>query len=99
MRVCAGCANGNEATAFADLDNEVRVQQALSALSKGKTVIMIAHRLSSIVNVDRIYVLQDGRIIESGTHHELTEKNGVFAKMWKNYSKSVEWKIEKEARS
>ena len=89
----------DEATAFADPDNEVRVQQALSALSKGKTVIMIAHRLSSIVNVDRIYVLQDGRIIESGTHHELTEKNGVFAKMWKNYSKSVEWKIEKEARS
>ena len=89
----------DEATAFADPDNEVRVQQALSALSKGKTVIMIAHRLSSIVNVDRIYVLQDGRIIESGTHKELTEKNGVFAKMWKNYSKSVEWKIEKEARS
>ena len=89
----------DEATAFADPDNEVRVQQALSALSKGKTVIMIAHRLSSITGADCIYVLQDGEIIESGTYGGLIEQNGVFARMWKNYSEAVEWKLAKEARA
>ena len=98
MRVCAGCANGNEATAFADPDNEVRVQEALSVLSKGKTVIMIAHRLSSITKADCIYVLQDGRIAESGTHRKLIEKDGIFSHMWKSYSEAAEWKITKEAR-
>lgn len=88
----------DEATAFADPDNEVRVQQALSALSKGKTVVMIAHRLSSITRTDCIYVLQDGEIIESGTHRRLIDQNGVFAHMWSNYSESVEWKIAKEAK-
>ena len=86
----------DEATAFADPDNEVRVQQALSALSRGKTgktVIMIAHRLSSIAEADCIYVLQDGEIAESGTHSELMEKNGIFAGMWKNYSEAAAWKI------
>ena len=83
----------DEATAFADPDNEVRVQQALSALSKGKTVIMIAHRLSSITDADCIYVLQDGEIAESGTHSKLIEKNGIFTNMWKNYSEAAEWKI------
>ncbi len=90
----------DEATAFADPDNEVRMQQALSALSKGekadspkKTVLMIAHRLSSIIDADCIYVLQDGEIAESGTHSELIEKNGIFAHMWKNYSEAAEWKI------
>ena len=83
----------DEATAFADPDNEVRVQQALSALSKGKTVIMIAHRLSSIKDADCIYVLQNGEIVESGTHSRLIEKNGIFARMWKNYSEAAEWKI------
>lgn len=86
----------DEATAFADPDNEVRVQQALSALSKGKTVIMIAHRLSSITDADCIYVLQNGKIAESGTHHELIEKNGIFTRMWNNYSEAVEWKLGKE---
>lgn len=84
----------DEATAFADPDNEVRVQQALSALSKGKTVIMIAHRLSSITDADCIYVLQDGEIAESGTHQELIHKNGIFARMWNNYSQAAEWKIQ-----
>ena len=88
----------DEATAFADPDNEVRVQQALSALSKGKTVVMIAHRLSSITRTDCIYVLQDGEIIESGTHRRLIDQNGVFAHMWNNYAESVEWKIAKEAK-
>ena len=83
----------DEATAFADPDNEVRVQQALSALSNGKTVIMIAHRLSSITDADCIYVLQDGEIAESGTHEELIRKNGIFTRMWKNYSEAAEWKI------
>ena len=83
----------DEATAFADPDNEVRVQQALSALSKGKTVIMIAHRLSSIIDADCIYVLQDGEIVESGSHSGLIEKNGIFTRMWKNYSEAAEWKI------
>lgn len=86
----------DEATAFADPDNEVRVQKALSALSKGKTVIMIAHSLSSIIGVDCIYVMQDGEIVESGTHNELIERNGIFARMWKNYSEAAEWKIAKE---
>ncbi len=92
----------DEATAFADPDNEVRIQQALSALSKGKTVIMIAHRLSSITDADRIYVLQDGEIVESGTHSGLIERKGLFTRMWRNYSEAAEWKIgknEKEVRA
>ena len=89
----------DEATAFADPDNEVRVQKALSALSEGKTVIMIAHRLSSITNADSIYVMHRGRIVESGTHRELLEKNGLFSYMWKNYSEAAEWKITKEAKA
>ena len=89
----------DEATAFADPDNEVRVQQALSALSKGKTVIMIAHRLSSITDADCIYVLQDGKIVESGTHSGLIERNGIFTRMWKNYSVAAEWKIAKEVKA
>lgn len=89
----------DEATAFADPDNEVRVQQALSALSKGKTVIMVAHRLSSITDADCIYVLQDGQIAESGPHSQLIEKNGIFTKMWQDYSKAAEWKIAKEVNA
>ena len=88
----------DEATAFADPDNEVRVQRALSALSKGKTVIMIAHRLSSVTNADRICVMSDGSIAESGAFSELIENGGVFAHMWEEYSKSADWKIEKEAK-
>ncbi|BCZ28118.1 ABC transporter ATP-binding protein [Claveliimonas bilis] len=86
----------DEATAFADPDNEVRVGQALSVLSKGKTVIMIAHRLSSITDADCIYVLRDGKIAESGTHEELIAQNGTFTHMWKNYSEAAKWKIAKE---
>lgn len=86
----------DEATAFADPDNEVRVQKALSALSKGKTVIMIAHRLSSITDADCIYVLENGEIAEYGTYNELRKKNGIFARMWKNYSEAAEWRISSE---
>ena len=87
----------DEATAFADPDNESRVQAAFSRLSQGKTVIMIAHRLSTIAHVDQIYVLKDGEIVESGTSGELLAREGEFRKMWKNYQTSVQWKVEKEA--
>ena len=83
----------DEATAFADPDNETKVQAAFSNLSKGKTVIMIAHRLSTVVNADRIYVVQDGGIVQSGTFEELKAVKGLFADMWKNYQTSVEWKV------
>lgn len=89
----------DEATAFADPDNEIKVQKAFSELSKGKTVIMIAHRLSTVANVDCIYVIKDGIVAESGKREELLEKNGVFAKMWKNYAESVEWKVAKEGKN
>lgn len=87
----------DEATAFADPDNEVKVQQAFSALSEGRTVIMIAHRLSTIVNADCIYVLREGKIQESGTSGELTKKDGIFSKMWRDYQTSVQWKVKREA--
>ena len=89
----------DEATAFADPDNEVKVQKAFSELSQDKTVIMIAHRLSTVADVDCIYVIKDGLIAESGRSDELLEKNGLFAKMWKNYAESVEWKVAKEGKN
>ena len=87
----------DEATAFADPDNESRVQAAFSNLSKNKTVIMIAHRLSTVADVDKIYVLADGRIVESGSGASLIEEKGLFSKMWNDYQTSVKWKVEKEA--
>ncbi len=87
----------DEATAFADPDNENRVQKAFTELAKGKTVIMIAHRLSTVANVDKIYVIDDGRIAESGKHKELCDANGLFTKMWRDYQTSAKWKVEKEA--
>lgn len=89
----------DEATAFADPDNEAKVQKAFSELSKGKTVIMIAHRLSTVADADCIYVIKDGLIAESGRRDELLEKNGVFAEMWKEYAASVEWKVAKVGES
>ena len=86
----------DEATAFADPDNEARVQAAFAQLAKGKTVIMIAHRLSTVANADCIYVVQDGQITESGTKDELCAKGGLFARMWKDYQTSVQWKVAKE---
>lgn len=82
----------DEATAFADPDNETKVQEAFSRLSKGKTVVMIAHRLSSVTNADRIFVLKDGEIEESGTHESLEKANGLYAHMWEKYNQSVCWK-------
>ena len=86
----------DEATAFADPDNETRVQAAFSSLARKKTVIMIAHRLSTVVNADKIYVLKDGKIAESGTHNELTAANGLYASMWRSYQTSVSWRVERE---
>ena len=86
----------DEATAFADPDNEARVQAAFAQLAKGKTVIMIAHRLSTVASADCIYVVQDGQIAESGTKDELCAQNGLFARMWQDYQASVQWKVAKE---
>ena len=85
----------DEATAFADPDNERSVQQAFERLSKDKTVIMIAHRLSTVTNADRIYVLSEGRIAESGKHEELIEQGGIYSRMWNEYNRSVSWQVRK----
>ena len=86
----------DEATAFADPDNEAKVQAAFARLAKGKTVLMIAHRLSTVANADCIYVVQDGQIAESGAKDELCAQNGLFARMWQDYQASVQWKVAKE---
>lgn len=84
----------DEATAFADPDNETRVQKAFSEMAAmGKTLIMIAHRLSSVTGADCIYVMEDGHISESGTHSELLERGGKYAAMWQQYVESVKWNI------
>lgn len=88
----------DEATAFADPDNETRVQAAFSKLSEGKTVIMIAHRLSTVAGADQIYVIENGQISESGKSRELLEKGGIFSQMWQDYQTSVLWKVAKEVQ-
>ena len=86
----------DEATAFADPDHEVKVQTAFAKLSEGKTVIMIAHRLSTVRNADCIYVIADGKIAEYGNRAELIEKKGMFYKMQNDYQSSVSWKVSNE---
>lgn len=88
----------DEATAFADPDNETRVQAAFSKLSEGKTVIMIAHRLSTVAGADQIYVIENGRIAENGNSQELLEKGGIFSRMWQDYQTSIQWKVAKEVQ-
>jgi ATP-binding cassette subfamily B protein len=83
----------DEATAFADPDNEAKVQAAFEELAKGKTLIMIAHRLSTVMNADRIFVMDDGSCTESGTHTELMKENGLYAKLFDEYTRSIEWKV------
>lgn len=83
----------DEATAFADPENESLVQRAFEELSKDKTVIMIAHRLTTVRNADRIFVLKDGKIEESGTHNQLSQSDGLYAKMWQDYQTSIGWKV------
>ncbi|MDC7279490.1 ABC transporter ATP-binding protein/permease [Butyrivibrio fibrisolvens] len=87
----------DEATAFADPDNEAKVQQAFANLSKDKTVIMIAHRLSTVVDADKICVLSGGKIVESGTHESLIKEAGIYNHMWSEYNKSINWKVGKGA--
>lgn len=89
----------DEASAFADPENEVLIQKAFTILMRGRTVIMIAHRLSTVVNADKIIVLDRGSVAEEGTHDELVERGGLYARMWNEYNRAARWKIvsEKEA--
>ena len=88
----------DEATAFADPENEALIQKALARLTEGRTVIMIAHRLSTVVNADRIVVLEGGRVAESGTHEQLVSAGGLYARMWADYNRAAQWKITGEAK-
>lgn len=83
----------DEATAFSDHENEYLIQKAFKNLSKNKTVIMIAHRLSTIKNADKILVVNDGKIVEEGTHASLLEEKGIYTKMWNDYQKSIKWRV------
>ncbi len=84
----------DEATAYADPENEVLIQRALAELTRGKTVLMIAHRLSTVVNADAILVLEGGRLVERGTHADLVAAGGLYARMWDDYQTSATWRIE-----
>ena len=84
----------DEATAFADPENEALIQKALSVLTQGKTVLMIAHRLTTVVGADCIYVIDKGELVEQGSHQELIEKDGLYARMWTDYRQSASWRIE-----
>ena len=83
----------DEATSFADAENEYKIKKTFDVLLKDKTVIMIAHRLSSVVNADKICVINDGKIAEESTHTELVNRNGLYATMWANFQKGIEWKV------
>ena len=87
----------DEATAFADPENEALIQKAFARLTEGRTVIMIAHRLSTVVGADRIVVLDAGRVVEQGAHEELLKADGLYARMWADYQQAVQWKIHQGA--
>lgn len=87
----------DEATALADPENEYMIQKAISEITKDKTVIMIAHRLSSVKNVDKIYVVENGRIVEEGNHHTLIDSGGIYSRMWDEFKQSIQWKVKSEA--
>ena len=84
----------DEATAFADPENEALIQKAFARLTKGRTVIMIAHRLSTVVGADKILVLDNGQLIEQGTHKELIVAGGLYTQMWTDYNQAIRWKME-----
>ena len=86
----------DEATAFADPENEALIQKAFAQLTKDRTVIMIAHRLSTVVGADKLLVLDQGRVVEQGTHGELTAAGGLYARMWEDYNQAIQWKITSE---
>ena len=86
----------DEATAFADPENEYKIQRAFEHLTRGKTVLMIAHRLPAIQNADEILVLNKGTVVECGTHNDLMAQRGIYANMWKDYQTSIAWNIGKE---
>lgn len=86
----------DEATALADPENEYLIQKAISKITKDKTVIMIAHRLSSVKNVDKIYVVENGRIVEEGNHHTLIDSGGIYSRMWDEFNQSIQWKVKSE---
>lgn len=86
----------DEATALADPENEYLIQKAISEITKDKTVIMIAHRLSSVKNVDKIYVVENGRIVEEGNHHTLIDNGGIYSRMWDEFNQSIQWKVKSE---
>jgi len=83
----------DEATAFADPENEYLIRQALTRLTRGKTVLMIAHRLTTVHHADSIVVMKEGAIVEEGTHDELMERNGTYRLMWDEYQRAVAWKL------
>ncbi|MDO5378795.1 MAG: ATP-binding cassette domain-containing protein, partial [Clostridia bacterium] len=87
----------DEATAFADPENEALIQKAFLELTRGKTVLMIAHRLSTVKNVDQILVIDKGKVRERGSHEALVSQNGLYARMWSDYQKAATWKVGKEA--
>lgn len=87
----------DEATALADPENEYLIQKAISEITKDKTVIMIAHRLSSVKNVDKIYVVENGRIVEEGNHHTLIDSGCIYSRMWDEFNQSIQWKVKSEA--
>ena len=88
----------DEATAYADPENEQQIQKAFEGLVKGKTVIMIAHRLSTIQDADLILVMRQGKLAESGAHDALVKQGGEYAKMWNNYTKTTKWHIGNEVK-
>ena len=93
MRVCAGCANGNEATANVDPENEDRLQKAIEALTRDKTILMIAHRLKTVRNADQILVLDGGQIVQRGTHSQLMAQEGLYQAFVSGRKESGQWKL------
>lgn len=97
MRLSGVCVYEHEATAFADPENEALIQKAFAELTRGKTVLMIAHRLSTVKDANQILVIEKGSVKERGTHDELLARQGLYAGMWRDYQRAAAWKVGKEA--